>query len=29
MKEYIMACVLTAGMTVMPEKMREKAYAVL
>lgn len=29
MKEYIVACVLTFGMTVMPEKLREKAYAVL
>lgn len=28
-KEYIEACVLTFGMTVMPEKLREKAYAVL
>lgn len=28
-KEYIVACVLTFGMTVMPEKLREKAYAVL
>lgn len=28
-KEYIVACILTFGMTAMPEKMREKAYAVL
>lgn len=28
-REYIVACVLTFGMTVMPEKLREKAYAVL
>lgn len=28
-KEYIVACILTFGMTVMPEKLREKAYAVL
>lgn len=28
-KEYIVSCVLTFGMTVMPEKLREKAYAVL
>ena len=28
-KEYIVACVLTFGMTVMPDKLREKAYAVL
>ena len=28
-REYILACVLTFGMTVMPEKLREKAYAVL
>ena len=28
-KEYIVACVLTFGITVMPEKLREKAYAVL
>ena len=28
-REYIGACVLTFGMTVMPEKLREKAYAVL
>lgn len=27
--EYIVACILTFGMTVMPEKLREKAYAVL
>lgn len=27
--EYIVACFLTFGMTVMPEKLREKAYAVL
>ena len=28
-REYIVACVLTFGMTVMPEKLRERAYAVL
>lgn len=28
-KEYIEACILTFGMTVMPEAWREKAYAVL
>lgn len=28
-KEYIVACVLTFGITVMPEKLREKAYALL
>lgn len=28
-KEYIVACVLTFGMTVMPEKLREKTYAML
>lgn len=28
-KECIVACVLTFGITVMPEKLREKAYAVL
>lgn len=28
-KEYIVACILTFGITVMPEKLREKAYAVL